>query len=64
MIPDLLGDMFDVDIAEMSVEAAMGTTIKGNIHEPNGFYATHNLHSNKNGAYKDIVFSPKIEPYG
>ena len=63
MIPDLLGDMFGVDIAEMSVEAAMGTAIKGNIHEPNGFYATHNLHSNKNGTYKDIVFSPDIEPY-
>lgn len=63
MIPDLLGDMLGVDIAEMSVEAAMGTAIKGNIHEPNGFYATHNLHSNKNGTYKDIVFSPDIEPY-
>lgn len=50
-------------IAEMSVEAAMGTAIKGNIHEPKGFYATHNLHSNKNGTYKDIVFSPEIEPY-
>ena len=63
MIPDLLGDMFGVDIAEMSVEAAMGTAITGDIHEPNGFYATHNLHSNKNGVYKDIIFSPKIEPY-
>ena len=50
-------------IAEMSVEAAMGTAIKGNIQEPNGFYATHNLHSNKNGTYKNIVFSPDIEPY-
>lgn len=63
MIPDLLGDMFGVDIAEMSVKAAMGAAIKDNIHEPNGFYATHNLHSNKNGIYKDILFSPEIEPY-
>lgn len=63
MIPDLLGDMFGVDIAEMSVKAAMGAAIKGNIHEPNGFYATHNLHSNKNGIYKDILFSPEIEPF-
>lgn len=63
MIPDLLGDMFGVDITEMSVKAAMGAAIKGNIHEPNGFYATHNLHSNKNGIYKDILFSPEIEPY-
>lgn len=63
MIPDLLGDMFGVNIAEMSVEAAMGTEIKGNICEPNGFYATHNLHSNRNGRYKGICFSPEIEPY-
>lgn len=63
MIPDLLGDMFGVDIAEMSIEAAMGTAIKGNIHEPNGFYATYNLHSDKNGLYKKTVFSPEIEPY-
>lgn len=63
MIPDILGDMFGVNIAEMSVESAMGTTIKGNIHEPNGFYATHNLHSNKNGTYKEIDFSLEIEPY-
>ena len=63
MIPDLLGDMFGVNIAEMSIEAAMGTEIKGNICEPNGFYATHNLHSNRNGRYKGISFSPEIEPY-
>lgn len=63
MIPDLLGDMFGVNIAEMSIEAAMGTEIKGNICEPNGFYATHNLHSNRNGRYKEISFSPEIEPY-
>lgn len=63
MIPDLLGDMYGVDIAEMSVEAAMGTEIKGNIHEPNGFYATHNIHSSKCGIYKGIILSPKIEPY-
>ena len=63
MIPDLLGDMFGVNIAEMSIEAAMGTEIKGNICEPNGFYATHNLHSNRNGKYKGISFSPEIEPY-
>lgn len=63
MIPDLLGDMFGVDIAELSVEAAMGGLIKGIIHEPNGFYATHNLHSDKNGVYKKIAFSPEIEQY-
>ena len=63
MIPDLLGDMFGVDIAEMSVEAAIGTPIKGEIHEPTGYYATHNLHSARNGIYKDISFAPEIEQY-
>lgn len=63
MIPDLLGDMFGVDIAEMSIEAAMGTPIKGKVHEPTGYYATHNLHSAKNGIYKDISFAPEIEQY-
>lgn len=63
MIPDLLGDMFGVDIAEMSVKVAMGTEINDDAHEPNGFYATHNLHSDKKGIYKEIVFSSEIEPY-
>ncbi|MBS7210346.1 MAG: ATP-grasp domain-containing protein [Lachnospiraceae bacterium] len=63
MIPDLLGDMFGVDIAEMAVEAAMGTPIQGSINKPNGFYATYNLHSSRNGTYKDILFSEEIECY-
>lgn len=63
MIPDLLGDIFCVDIAEMSVETAMGMQIKSHVHEPDGYYATHNLHSSRNGVYKNIVFSPEIEPY-
>lgn len=63
MIPDLLGDMFGVNIAEMSVEAAMGTPIKGEIHAPTGCYATHNLHSTNNGIYKDILFAPEIEQH-
>lgn len=63
MIPDLLGDMFGVDIAEMSIEAAIGTPINEKIHEPTGYYATHNLHSAKNGIYKDISFAPEIEQF-
>lgn len=63
MIPDLLGDMFGVDIAEMSVIAAMGANISTKVNEVKGFYATHNLHSDKSGIYKDIVFDKKIIPY-
>jgi biotin carboxylase len=63
MIPDLLGDMFGVDIAEMSIEVAMGKPVVKTIHMPEGCYATHNLHSNKTGLYKGIVFSDKLTPY-
>lgn len=63
MIPDLLGDMFGVDIAEMSVQATMGALEMQEVHEPDGFYATHNLHSDRDGRYQDIIFSEKIEPY-
>lgn len=63
MIPDLLGDMFGVNIAEMSVEVAMGAPIKGKLQEPIGYHATHNLHSAKNGIYKGIIFAPEIGQY-
>ena len=63
MIPDLLGDMFGVNIAEMAIEAAMGVPIKGNICEPTGYYATYNLHSDRNGIYKNIFFASEVEQY-
>ena len=63
MIPDLLGDMYGADIAEMSVKAAMGVPFCASFHEPDGCYATYNLHSDKNGRYVNVVFSPKIETY-
>lgn len=63
MIPDLLGDMFGVDIAKMSVEVAMGIPVKEQQHEPTGYYATYNLHSAENGIYKEISFSPEIEKF-
>ena len=61
MIPDLLGDMFGVDIAKLSVQAAMGEMEKIKIIEPMGCYATHNLHCDKSGIYKGITFSKELE---
>lgn len=63
MIPDLLGDMFGVDIAEMSIKAAMGQEVSGEIKNPDGCYATHNLHSTANGIYEGIDFSAKLEQF-
>ena len=63
MIPDLLGMIFDVDVVEMAVLAAMGETICTEIHKGTPFYATHNLHSAKNGTYNDIVISEELEKH-
>lgn len=63
MIPDLLGDMFDVDIAELSVCAAMGEDISMQCQEPKGCFATYNLHSSRNGLYEEISFALEIEQY-
>lgn len=63
MIPDLLGDIFSVDIPAMCVQAAMGAPIQVAPHKPDGCYATYNLHCNQDGIYKDVIFSPEIEPY-
>lgn len=63
MIPDLLSMIFNVDIVDMTVKSAMGETIEINIQEENLFFATHNLHTMKNGKFKGIVYSEKIKPF-
>ena len=61
MIPDLLGYIYDVDVVTMSIKAAMGEVITEKPSCGEGFYATYNLHSNMNGIYNGIEFSPHIE---
>lgn len=61
MIPDLLGMIFGVDVVEMAVLAAIGEQLNCEIGEGTSFYATHNLHTNKNGTYKRIEFSEELE---
>jgi len=61
MIPDLLGLIFGIDVVEMSIKAAMGEPIDTVAKEGEKFFATHNLHSNKDGIFKSIKFSDRIE---
>ena len=61
MIPDLLGMIFGVDVVEMAVLAAMGEQLNCEIGEGVPFYATHNLHTDKNGTYKRIELSEEVE---
>lgn len=63
MIPDLLGMIFDVDIVEMTVKAAMGENTGCVCTEGKPFYATHNLHTDRNGRFDRIEFSQEIEKY-
>ena len=63
MIPDLLGYIFGADVVEMSVRAAMGERPQFDIREPVPYYATHNLHTDKNGDFAGVWFSEEIKPY-
>ncbi len=59
MIPDLLGYIFNIDIIEMTIRAAMGDNLAQNEY----CYATHNLHTDKDGEFLNVWFSPEIEPF-
>lgn len=64
MIPDLLGMIFNIDIVEISIKAAMGINFSVSIEEKNNlYYATYNVHSSKEGFFKEIKYSKEIEPF-
>lgn len=63
MIPDLLGMIFNCDVVEMSVRAAMGEKIDAHEMDGTPYYATLNLHSDRVGKYKRIEFDRVIENY-
>lgn len=63
MIPDLLGMIFDCNVVEMSVRAAMGENVCNDTADVHPYYATLNLHSERDGEFSHIEFVPKIEQY-
>ena len=63
MIPDLLGMIFGTDVVEMSVRAAMGQQTEAGCGEGKAVYATHNLHSDRDGFFKGIAFSDDLRPH-
>lgn len=63
MIPDLLGMIFNCDVVEMSVKSAMGKHIHTEGIEGIPYYATLNLHSDRNGIFERIEVSPELEKY-
>ena len=63
MIPDLLGYIFNINVVEMSIKVAMGDAPDISKYKPVPFYATHNLHSDKNGIFDKIIFSEEAEHF-
>lgn len=63
MIPDLLGMIFGVDVVTMSILAAMGELDTQDPASGIPYYATHNLHTDKNGIFRGIEFSETLKPY-
>ncbi len=63
MIPDLLEYIFGVNVAEMTINVAMGVPLNVMIGDGIPYYATHNLHTNKNGVFQGIEFSDEVEKY-
>lgn len=63
MIPDLLGMIYNIDVIEMAVKAAMGEDVSIDMKSENVFYATHNLHSDRSGLFDYIQYSNNIKPY-
>lgn len=63
MIPDLLGYIFGVDIPEMCVKAVMGEPVEAKMDDGILYYATHNLHSNRDGNFEKIIFSDELKPF-
>ncbi|GLG06129.1 acetyl-CoA carboxylase biotin carboxylase subunit family protein [Sellimonas catena] len=63
MIPDLLSNIFGVNVVEMCVKVAMGDELKEEEILGEGFYATHNLHAIKNGKFDSLWLSSEVKPY-
>ena len=63
MIPDLLGMIFGCDVVEMSIKSAMGEQDFSDMDKGTPFYATHNLHSDRDGIFQKITLSKQIEPF-
>lgn len=63
MIPDLLSEIYKIDLVEKAVLTSMGEDVVIKLSNDQSFYSTYNLHSINNGIYKKIEFSKEISQY-
>lgn len=63
MIPVLMRYIFGIDVTRLAVCAAMGMELDYQINEFDCFFATHNLHTERNGTLREICFSDMLKPH-
>lgn len=63
MIPDLMSYIFNKDVVELSIKAAVNMEICLDNVQASNCYATHNLHSDKNGVFESVTYDEIIKPY-
>lgn len=63
MIPIQLSDIYGVDLIEANIKAAMGEPVMLKPTEPEESFMTYVLHSDKDGVFESVEFSPEIEKY-
>lgn len=63
MIPIQLSDIYGVDLIEANIKAAMGEPVMLKPREPEESFMTYVLHSDKDGVFESVEFSPEIEEY-
>lgn len=63
MIPVQLSDIFGIDLIEANIKVAMGEHVGLKPSQPKECFMTYVLHSDKDGLFKDIAFSPEIEKF-
>lgn len=63
MIPIQLSDIYNIDLIEANIKAAMGLATDIVPEETDRAYMTHVLHSSESGIFKGIDFSPELESF-
>lgn len=63
MIPIQLSDMYQVDLIEANILAALGEPVNLKPKDPHNAFMTFVLHSHKEGIFESVFFHPKVEKY-
>jgi biotin carboxylase len=61
LIPELLGLIYGIDLVAAAVQAALGEPVELSPGPGSGYFASHNLHADRDGILMDIRFEPEIE---